>query len=453
MIRPMSKRTLTLVATIIGSGMVVLDGFVVTLALPSMKSSFHAQFSDLQWIVDGFLLSLSSLILIGGSLGDIFGRKRMYLIGLYGFTAVSILCALAPNVDVLILSRILQGVFGALLVPGGLAIINTNFPKAERSKAIGRWSAWLAIVVPIGPLVGGYIINVASWRWIFFINLPLGLICGYLGIKNFNEGKSRTPRKVDFGGAFIIVTALAGITYGLIEGPVNKWRALSLVPLVGGLILVSVFTWFERRRNDPMINLSLFRSRNFTGANIMTFAMYGALGGFTFILPIYLQTKMGYSALVAGLAMLPVSILLLTLSSRMGSLCAKYGPRYFVMIGPLVVALAITLLINYQPGDHFLTFLIPRTILFGIGMALLVAPLTATVMSSVDDTSSGIASGINNALSRVAGLVVVALLGIAGTGNTYRFGAIFCAILACLSGIAAFLIIQNRNVRGSLQSE
>jgi len=440
----MERKNWVLIATILGSGMVVLDGFVVNLALPSIQTSFHASFSDLQWIVDAFLLSLSSLILVGGSLGDIFGRKKIYLIGLYGFTVVSLICALAPNTAVLIVSRVLQGAFGALLVPGGLAIINTNFPKEDRAKAIGRWSAWLAIVVPIGPLLGGYIINVASWRWIFFINLPLGVVCGYLGTRYFKEGRNDIKRSVDISGALIAVLMLAGITYGLIEGPGNKWGALSVIPLISGLLLVPTFIWYESRRSDPMVKLPLFRSRNFSGANLMTFAMYGALGGFTFILPIYLQTKMGYSAFVAGLSLLPVSILLLTLSSRMGALSAKYGPRWFISVGPLITALAMISLLDYGPGKSFIAYLLPRTVLFGIGMAILVAPLTATVMSSVENSSSGIASGINNAVARVAGLVVIALLGLAGTGNTYRFGIVFSAILALIAGVGAYLTIQNK---------
>jgi EmrB/QacA subfamily drug resistance transporter len=444
MIRFMKRRDWTLVAAIIGSGMVILDGFVVNLALPSISRDLHAHFTDLQWIVDGFLLSLSSLILIGGSLGDIYGRKRIYLIGLWGFIAVSLLCALAPNAQFLVASRVLQGVFGALLVPGGLAIINTNFPKEERGKAIGRWSAWLAIVVPIGPVVGGYIINVSSWRWIFLINLPLGLLCGYLAIRSFEESHDEQKRRVDVAGAAMAAALLAGITYGLIEGPGSHWGVKSLAPLIVGLVLVPIFIRYESRQTDPMVRLSLFQSRNFSGANVMTFAMYGALAGFTFILPIYLQTKIGYSALRAGLCLLPVSILLLTLSSRMGALCAEYGPRFFITSGPLIAALGILSLVNYKPGDSFITYLLPRVILFGIGMALLVAPLTATVMSSVDNSSSGIASGINNAVSRVASLVVIAVLGLAGVGDTFRFTLILCAILAASAGVLAYLMIQNQ---------
>jgi EmrB/QacA subfamily drug resistance transporter len=443
----MGKRTLALVATIIGSGMVVLDGFVVNLALPSIKTSLGAHFSDLQWIIDGFLLSLSSLILIGGSLGDIFGRKKIYLIGLWGFVLVSVLCAVSPNVGSLILFRVLQGIFGALLVPGGLAIINTNFPKEERGRAIGRWSAWLAIVVPIGPVVGGYIIKVASWRWIFLINLPLGIICGYLASRYFIEGKDESTRQVDYWGALLAAGTLAGATYGLIRGPGYHWDSMSIIALIVGALLLFAFLWRERAAKDPMVRLHLFRSRNFSGSNLMTLLMYGALGGFTFILPIYLQTKMGYSAFVAGLSMLPVSILLLTLSSRMGALSSKYGPRLFIAGGPAVVTIAIISLLNYKPGDGFITFLLPRTFLFGLGMAIMVAPLTATVMSSVEDKFSGIASGINNAVARVGGLIVVALLGLAGTGDTYRFSLVLCIALTLGAAISAYLIIRNPSRR------
>jgi EmrB/QacA subfamily drug resistance transporter len=442
----MNKRTLALVATIIGSGMVVLDGFVVNLALPKISTGLHANFTDLQWIVDGYLLSLSSLILIGGSLGDIFGRKKIYLIGLSGFTLVSLLCALAPDTQSLIIARFFQGIFGALLVPGGLAIINTNFPEAERGRAIGRWSAWLSILVPIGPVFGGYILSVASWRWIFLINLPLGLVCGYLAVNNISESRAPHKRRVDYLDAVMAVVILAGITYGLINGPSDNWRVGSWLPLITGLILIPVFVSYERRHSDPMVSLSLFKSRNFLGSNLMTFAMYGALSGFTFILPIYLQTKIGYSAFVAGLSMLPVSAALLLLSSRMGGLSAKYGPRLFLTAGPLVVMLSILSLLGYHPGDSFLTFLIPRTLIFGLGMALLVAPLTTTVMGSVDNQSSGIASGINNAVSRVAGLVVIALLGLAGTGNTYRFSLTLCAVLTFAAGAVSFVTIHNRSL-------
>jgi len=433
-----------LIATIIGSGVVFLDGTIVNLALPRISQDLHGHFSDLQWIADGYLLSLSSLILLGGSLGDIFGRKRTYLIGLIGFGAFSLLCGLSPNIGFLIAFRILQGIFGALLVPGGLAIINTNFPREDRGGAIGRWSAWSGILAAIGPLLGGYIIDAFSWRWIFFINIPLIIVCGLLALANVEESKDSRARRVDGKGAGLAAIALAGITYGLIEGPADKWGARPLVGLIAGLILAVIFLWYESRSKDPMMRLSLFRSRNFSGSNAMTFAMYGALAGFMFALVIYMQTKLGYSAIKAGASLLPVSLMLLFFSSRIGRLSSKIGPRYFLTAGPLIASLAMFLLIGYKPGDSYLWFLLPRVLLFSVGLVLLVAPLTTTVMTAVEDSSSGIASGINNAVSRIAGLVVIALLGLAGTGNIYRFSMVLCAIFAAASGIISFITIQNR---------
>ena len=440
----MSKKTLTLIATIIGSGVVFLDGTIVNLALPKISIGLHANFSDLQWIADGYLLSLSSLILLGGSLGDIFGRKRVYLIGLAGFGTVSLICGLSPNVDFLIAFRLLQGIFGALLVPGGLAIINTNFPREERGAAIGTWSAWSGILAAIGPLVGGYIIDAISWRWIFFINIPLIIVCGLLARANVQESRDQRVRRVDIRGAALCALALAGLTYGLIEGPVVKWGARAIVPLVLGTALAVSFLWFESRQKDPMVNLSLFRSRNFSGSNVMTFAMYGALAGFMFSLVIYMQTKLGYSAIKAGLSLLPVSIVLLLFSRRIGGLSSKFGPRLFMTAGPLIAAVGMLLLVNYKHGDSYLWFLLPRVLLFSIGLVLLVAPLTTTVMTSVEESSSGIASGVNNAVSRVAGLVVIALLGLFGTSHIFRFSMVLCGLLAASAGIVSYLTIQNR---------
>lgn len=440
----MSKRTLALIATIIGSGVVFLDGTIVNLALPKISEGLHGHFSDLQWVADGYLLSLSSLILLGGSLGDIFGRKRVYLIGLSGFGLFSLLCGLSPSIGFLIAFRIIQGIFGALLVPGGLAIINTNFPRQERGAAIGRWSAWSGIMTAIGPLVGGYLIDAISWRWIFFINIPLIIACGLLARTNVEESRDSRTRRVDNKGAILAALALAGITYGLIEGPANHWHALSWVALGAGLILAAVFLVYESRSSDPMMELSLFRSRNFSGSNAMTFAMYGALAGFMFALVIYMQTKLNYSAIKAGASLLPVSLMLLLFSSRVGKLSSKIGPSYFLTFGPLIAGAAMFLLINYKPGDSYLWFLLPRVILFAIGLVLLVAPLTTTVMTSVEESSSGIASGINNAVSRIAGLVVIALLGLAGTGNVYRFSMVLCAVSAGAAGVISFFTIQNQ---------
>lgn len=435
---------MVLIATILGSGVVFLDGTIVNLALPKISTGLGADFSDLQWIADGYLLSLSALILLGGSLGDIFGRKRLYLIGLVGFGLASLLCGLSPNTGFLIAFRILQGVFGALLVPGGLAIINTNFAKEDRGAAIGKWSAWSGILAAIGPLAGGYIIDAASWRWIFFINVPLIVICGLLAAKSIEESQDKRTRRLDVKGALLAAFGLSGITYGLIEGPVINWQSKAVVPLALGVIVAAVFIWYESRAKDPMVNLSLFKSRNFSGSNLMTFAMYGALAGFMFSLVIYMQTKLGYSAIKAGASLLPVSLMLLFFSSRVGALSSKIGPRYFLTAGPIIASAGMFLLINYKPGDSYWLFLLPRVMLFSIGLVLLVAPLTTTVMTSVEDSSSGIASGINNAVSRIAGLVVIAVLGLFGAGQVYEFGMALSAGLALVGGVISYLMIRNK---------
>ncbi len=437
------RQYLALVATIIGSGIVILDGTVVNLALPTISRVFHAPFSDLQWIIDAYLLSLSALILLGGSLGDVLGRKKVYMVGLAGFGVVSVLCGLSPNMPTLIIMRVLQGVFGALLVPGGLAIINTNFPKDMRSGAIGRWAAWTSIAVAIGPPLGGYIVDHYSWRWIFFINVPLVIACFYLTKVYVNETKDGLTRRIDYAGAGLAISGLAGIIYGLIEGPSNHWHVSSVLPLLAGLILFVSFLYYESRTPDPMVKLDLFGSANFTSANITTFAMYGSLSGFLFALVIYLQQTVGFSGTKAGFSLLPITFLLFLLSSRTGKLAGKWGPKIFMSLGPIVAGAGMLSLLTLKRGDAYLTHVFPGVVLFGLGLAILVAPLTVTIMSSVPETQSGIASAINNAVSRVAGLVVVALLGIFGAAHAYRFTLVLCSSLAVLAGILSFILIHN----------
>ncbi len=433
-----------LVATIIGSGVVILDGFVVNLALPNLARDLHASFADLQWVIDAYLLSLSALILIGGSLGDIFGRKRMYMFGLVGFGVTSLLCGLAPNLQILIALRIIQGVSGALLVPGALAIINTNFSAEQRGAAFGHWTAWSSIVTAIGPLIGGYIISIASWRWIFFINLPLVVICYILAATNIEESKSKEKRTIDYMGAGLAALALGGVTYGLIEGPPSHWGSRAVGALVAGLVLGATFLWVEAHKRDPMLRLALFKSRNFSGVNITTFAMYGGLAGFIFALLIYLQTNLNYTSLQAGISLLPISIVMMLLAGRMGKIAARTGSRLFMTFGPLIASAGIFWLSLLHSGDSYLLGVFPGVFLFSLGLAVTVAPLTIVVMSSVPQSESGLASGINNAVSRAAGLIIIAMLGLLGAEQVYTFSMILCGGLLALAGVLSFLLINNK---------
>jgi len=440
------KTLLVLIATILGSAVVILDSTIVNLALPKIGANLHVGFSDLQWIVDGYSLSLSALILLGGSLGDIFGRKKVYLIGLTGFGLSSLFCALAPSATVLIGLRILQGIFGALLVPGGLSIINTNFELKDRGKAIGRWTAWTSMAVLIGPLAGGIILDVASWRWIFLVNIPIIIACLLISLPSIEESHDPEPRHVDILGACLAALSLAGITFGLIEGPSNHWKILPIVALLAGITFGIGFIFAELREKDPMIKLSLFASRNFSGSNLMTFAMYGSLGGFIVAFVIFLQQHLGYSSLKTGLSTLPVSVLLFLFAGRVGGLSSKYGPRIFMTVGPLISAFGISTLYFMNRGGSYLLHVLPGVILFGTGLVLTVSPLTTTVMTSVDEVNSGIASGINNAVSRAAGLIVVAVLGLLGEAHVFHFAIILCATLAATAGLVSFGVIENKNL-------
>lgn len=433
----------TLIAMILGSGIVFLDSTVVNIALPALSRDLGARFADLQWIVDSYLLSLSALILIAGSLGDILGRKRIYLIGLAGFGITSALCGIAWSIPILILMRILQGICAALLVPGGLAIINTNFPAGLRSVAIGRWAAWSGVSTIIGPFVGGYLIDTFSWRWIFFINIPLVAFCFALAYLYAQESRDERPRSIDYAGSVLAAVFLACITYGLIEGPASSWAMVPLSATLLGIVFFIAFIIIESRRHDPLVNLRLFAIRNFLGANLATFAMYGALSGFFFALVVYLQTIAGYSSMLAGLSLIPATLLLLAFSGRMGTYVERFGPRIFMTLGPILAGLGILMLMHLSPHLNYFTQVLPGVLLFGVGLTFTVTPLTVTVMNSVSQGDSGIASGINNAVSRVAGLIVIALLGILGASDVYPFAIALCGVLAIAAGCMSWLVIRN----------
>lgn len=438
----MDKSMATLFAVTLGSSVVLLDGNIVNLALPSMGNDMHVGFTVLQWITDAYLLSLSALILLGGSLGDIFGHKKIYLLGLIGFGVTSLACAIAPTAPLLIIARIFQGVFGALLVPGALAIINTNFTPKDRPQAIGRWAGWSSISIVVAPFLAGGILAISSWRLIFVINIPLIALCIYMVRQSVKENKSPHPRKIDTLGAFLVTLGLAGVTFGLIEGPAQSWSPITITSLITGVIALALFLLHEKHSKDPMVRLSLFKSRNFLGANLMAFMMYGALGGFMFVLAIYLQTTLHYSAFEAGLALLPVSIILFFLVSKVGGLSAKYGPRIFMTIGPIIAACGIGFLYFLHPGASYMTDVLPGIVLFGVGLSLLVSPLTTTVMASVGDHQSGIASGINNAVTRAAGLIVIALLGLLGSEKVYPFAIVLCVCMTIAAGAVSYFMIN-----------
>lgn len=447
-------------AATLGSGMAMLDSTVVTVALPRMGEDLGASLAQLQWVTNGYLLSLASLILLGGSLGDRFGRKRIFLIGVVGFAAASLLCGIAPNVEVLILARILQGVGGALLTPGSLAMIQGAFVREDRAKAIGAWSGLGGIASAMGPLLGGLLVDHAHWRWIFLINLPLAAITVLVAVRWVPE--TRDPRasdRFDVGGAVLAILALGGLTYSLIEWgrPLAPWTALVAVAAAIGF-------WFvERRVREPMLRLALFTDRTFSAANAMTLVVYAALGALMFFLTLQLQTVVGYDALWAGLATLPITACMLFLAAMGGELSARIGPRIPMSLGPLVMAAGTLLLlgVDAEPGHPhgslggYLTGPFPALVLFGLGLALMVAPLTATVLAAAPDEYAGVASGVNNAIARSGTLLAVATLPVAVglSGDAYtdpsRFDAGFeramisCAVLLLVGAAISWLTIRN----------
>src|SRR3954454_18972756 len=402
-----STKRLTLVATILGSSIAILDSSVVSVALPSIQHSLGGGLAGQQWVSNAYLLTLGSLILLGGSLGDIFGERRVFALGVGGFGVTSLLCAIAPSIGTLIAFRALQGVAGALLTPSSLAVIIATFPAKERGPAIGAWTAWGTIAGALGPLVAGLILNVATWRWVFVINLPLVIACLWLIFKAVPATAPTGPRRrVDAIGALLCVLGLGGVVFALIEQPRLGWSS----PAVGGSLAAGVLVFaallvFESRTSDPMLRLDLFRSRNFSVGNLETLALYGGLSALLFFLTLYLQQVAGYSPLQSGLALVPESVVMFALSSRFGALADRFGPRVFMGGGPLIAGAGRLVLLGVGVHVDYATEILPGILLFSLGLSITVAPLTAAILAGVSQDEAGIGSAINNAGARAAGLI------------------------------------------------
>lgn len=410
-----------LLTTVLGSSMALLDSTVVNVALPRIGRDLDADLAALQWTVNAYMVTLAGLILLGGALGDRFGRRKVFVVGVLWFAAASLLCGLAPNAGILIAARALQGVGGALLTPGSLALIQASFHPDDRGRAVGLWSGFGGIGAAVGPFVGGWLVDGPGWRWVFLLNVPLALLCAPVAVRHVPESMgAKAEGRFDVLGAALGAVALALVTYALIEA--GEGSLVVAVTAVAGLAAAVAFVLVEKRRPGPMMPLDIFASRQFTAVNVVTLCVYAAFGGFFFLAALQLQVVVGWSALAAGTALLPTTALMLLLSARSGELGDRIGPRIPLTVGPLLCAAGMLLMLRVGPDASYAAEVLPALLVLGLGMVTLVAPLTATVLASVDTARAGLASGINNAAARAAGLVAVAALPLlAGMGpEAYR---------------------------------
>ncbi len=447
-----------LLATVLGSALAFIDSTVVNIALPEIGRDLNADAAGLQWTVNGYALSLAALVLVGGSLGDRYGRRRVFAIGVAWFAVASLLCGLAQTIELLIAARVLQGIGGALLTPGALAILEASFTREDRSKAIGAWSGLGGIGGALGPFLGGWLVGLGNWRTIFLINVPLAVLVLAVTLRHVPESRNESAEAgVDVAGVLTGALGLGGLTYGFTAWPERGPDSPEvLTALAVGVLGLASFLVVQRRSRHPMLPLRIFRSRPFSGANAVTFLVYAANGGVFFLVVLNLQVVAGFSPLAAGLALLPVTALMLILSARAGALSQRIGPRLPMTAGPLVCAAALVWLSRIGPGASYLTDVLPPVILFGLGLSLLVAPLTATALGALPDAYAGIASGVNNAVARAAGLLSVAVLPLAagiGAGSltdaadlspAYRTAMVICAALMAAGGLLAYALVPSR---------
>lgn len=447
-------------ATVLGAGIVMIDGTVVNVALPAIGRTFHSGLQTLQWTVTAYTLTLAAFILVGGSIGDHYGRRRSFVVGVLWFAAASLLCGIAPSAGVLIAARALQGVGAALLIPESLAIIQAVFRPEDRAQAIGTWSGLGGISAAVGPFIGGYLIQAVSWRLIFLINLPLVAAVVWIAERHVPETRDPSAQgRLDLAGAGLATVGLGTLIYGLIAGPDKGFTAPSVVAaLAVALVATLAFVARERTARHPMLPFGIFRARQFTSANVVTFAVYGALGGALFLLPIQLQQVLGYSPLEAGTALLPITLVMLALSARAGRLSQRIGPRLPMTLGPLIAGGGLALLSLVQSGTSYPTTFLPAIVVFALGLSLTVSPLTATVLAAAPVEHAGLASAVNNAVARAAGLIAVAVLpAVAGLttatfaqpeafGSGFRTAMLLAGAVCALGGVISAFTIRREPV-------